>query len=480
MGLSSRNSEFYHHHKLIFGLKAVTYAYYITGSHNILILCNSPYFFVRLFLLFCTRPGSWLLRYLVWIWYLYDRVFPLTRHLGDLSESFGWLPLVVDGSWGSEGTSPSSISGGSSGISSNGSSTVGTSNNGASDNLALNSNKSGVMSDSGYGWGGNSLGNGNGGSSNGNSWSSGNGATSNGSTSDGSVSGSVSCSVSDSSDGWGSGDGRGSSNCWGGGDGWGSNGDGGSDGLKVDVGLSCWIGLARCVMHILLSGDLLVDVLNGSRGIVATSIARGIMDVGLSSGGSITASISGGIMDVGLGSWVELSSDIKGGWESSTDGGNSTSVSNASISAIGRSSSSVSTIDGGSGWSSSNGWGGSNSWGGSVGDCRGWGSSNANWAKGLTTTSSKVLGLSNSHSRLIIGGDSAIEVNLQSKRSSTKSLRTSIATIGNSRGSSNGRGSGNGWGSSDSWSWCNGVGSGRSSNGRGSNSSSSNNTSGIA
>merc|ERR1719259_1267178 len=291
MGLSSRNSEFYHHHKLIFGLKAVTYAYYITGSHNILILCNSPYFFVRLFLLFCTRPGSWLLRYLVWIWYLYDRVFSLTRHLGDLSESFGWLPLVVDGSWGSEGTSPSSISGGSSGISSNGSSTVGTSNNGASDNLALNSNKSGVMSDSGYGWGGNSLGNGNGGSSNGNSWSSGNGATSNGST-------------SDSSDGWGSGDGRGSSNCWGGGDGWGSNGDGGSNGLKVDVGLSCWIGPARCVMHILLSGDLLVDVLNGSRG--------------------ITASISGSIMHVGLGSWVELSINIKGGWESSTNGGFST------------------------------------------------------------------------------------------------------------------------------------------------------------
>merc|ERR1719259_932019 len=430
MGLSSRNSEFYHHHKLIFGLKAVTYAYYITGSHNILILCNSPYFFVRLFLLFCTRPGSWLLRYLVWIWYLYDRVFSLTRHLGDLSESFGWLPLVVDGSWGSEGTSPSSISGGSSGISSNGSSTVGTSNNGASDNLALNSNKSGVMSDSGYGWG--------------------------------------------------------SSNCWGGGDGWGSNGDGGSDGLKVDVGLSCWIGLARCVMHILLSGDLLVDVLNGSRGIIATSITRGIVDVGFSSRGSITASISGSIMDVGLGSWVKLSSDIKGGWESSTDGGNSTSISNASISAIGWGSSSVSTIDGGSSWSSSNGWGssdcrcGSNSWGGSVGDCWGWGSSNANWAKGLTTTSSKVFSLSNSHSGLVIGGDSAIEVNLQSKRSSAKSLRTSIATIGNSRGSGNGWGSCDSWGSGDSWSWCNGIGSGRSSNGWASDSSSSNNTSGIA
>merc|ERR1719259_1055902 len=388
MGLSSRNSEFYHHHKLIFGLKAVTYAYYITGSHNILILCNSPYFFVRLFLLFCTRPGSWLLRYLVWIWYLYDRVFPLTRHLGDLSESFGWLPLVVDGSWGSEGTSPSSISGGSSGISSNGSSTVGTSNNGASDNLALNSNKSGVMSDSGHGWGGN-------------------GATSNGSTSNGSVS----CSVSDSPDGWGSGDGRGSSNCWGGGDGWGSNGDGGSNGLKVDVGLSSWIGLARCVMHILLSGDLLVDVLNGSRGIIATSITRGIVDVGFSSRGSITASISGTIMDVGLGSWVKLSSDIKGGWESSTDGGNSTSISNASISAIGWGSSSVSTIDGGSSWGSSDCRCGGNSWGGSVGDCWGWGSSNANWAKGLTTTSSKVFSLSNSHSGLVIGGDSAIEVN---------------------------------------------------------------------
>merc|ERR1719204_1023891 len=128
-------------------------------------------------------------------------------------------------------------------------------------------------------------------------------------------------------------------------------------------------------------------------------------------------------MDIGLGSWVELSSDIKGGWESSTNGGNSTSVS---------------TTDGGSGWSSSNGWGGSdcrcggNSWGGSIGDCWGWGSSNANWAKGLTTTSSKMFSLGNSHSRLVIGGDSAIEVNLQSKRSSAKSLRTSIATIGNS------------------------------------------------
>merc|ERR1719381_384637 len=223
-------------------------------------------------------------------------------------------------------------------------------------------------------------------------------------------------------------------------------------------------------MHILLSGDLLVDILNGGRGrssiVIATSIARGIMDVGLSSR-------------------VELSSNIKGGWESSTNGGNSTSVSNASISAIGRGSSSVSTIDGSSGWSSSNGWGGSdcrcgsNSWGGSVGDCWGWGSSNADWAKGLTTTSSKVLSFSNSHSRLIIGGDSAIEVNLQSKRSSAKSLRTSIATIGNSRGSGNGWGSSNCWGSGDSWSWCNGVGSGGSSNGRGSDSSSSNNTSGI-
>merc|ERR1719244_1781388 len=243
-------------------------------------------------------------------------------------------------------------------------------------------------------------------------------------------------------------------------------------------------------MHILLSGDLLVDILNGSRGsrgiISATSIARGIVDVGLSSRGSITASISGGIMDVRLGSWVELSSNIKGGRESSTNGGNSTSVSNASISAIGRGSSSVSTIYGGSGWSSGNGWGSSdcrcsgNSWGGSIGDCWGWGSSNANWAKGLTTTSSKVLSLSNSHSRLVIGGDSAIEVNLQSKRSSTKSLRTSVAAIGNSRGSGNGRGSSNGWGSGDSWSWSNGVGSGGGSNGRGGNSSSSNNTSGIA
>merc|ERR1719300_400719 len=203
-------------------------------------------------------------------------------------------------------------------------------------------------------------------------------------------------------------------------------------------------------MHILLSGDLLMDILNGSRGrgsiVIATSIARGIVDVGLSSRGSITASISGGIMDVGLGSWVELSSDIKGGWESSTNGGNSTGVSNASISSIGGGSSSVSTIDGGSSWSSSNGRGGSdcrcsgNSWGGSIGDCWGWGSSNANWARGLTTTSSKVLSLSNSHSRLVIGSDSAIEVNLQSKRSSAKSLRTSIATIGNSRG-----GSSNGW-----------------------------------
>merc|ERR1719204_612807 len=173
-------------------------------------------------------------------------------------------------------------------------------------------------------------------------------------------------------------------------------------------------------------------------------------------------------MDVGLGSWVELSSNIKGGWESSTNGGNSTSVSNASISAIGRGSSSISTIDGSSGWSSSNGWGSR------IGDCWGWGSSNANWAKGLTTTSSKVFSLSDSHSRLVIGGDSAIEVNLQSKRSCSKSLRTSIAAIGNSRGS------GNGWGSSDGWSWCNGVGSGGSSNGRGSDSSSSNNTSGIA
>merc|ERR1719295_908315 len=183
------------------------------------------------------------------------------------------------------------------------------------------------MSDPGHGWGGNSLGNGNGGSSDSNSW--------------------------------GSGDGRGGS------DGWGSNG------LKVDVGLSCWIGLARCVMHILLSGDLLVDILNGSRGggsiVITTSITRGIVDVGLSSRGSITASISGGIMDVGLGSWVELSSNIKRGWESSTNGGNSTSVSNASISAIGR--------------------------GGSIGDGWGWGSSNANWAKGLITTSSKVLSL---------------------------------------------------------------------------------------
>merc|ERR1719204_1674025 len=185
-------------------------------------------------------------------------------------------------------------------------------------------------------------------------------------------------------------------------------------------------------------------------------------------------------MDVGLGSWVELSSNIKGGWESSTNGGNSTSVSNASISAIGRGSSSISTIDGGSGWSSSNGWGSSdcrcssNSWGGSIGDCWGWGSSNANWAKGLTTTSSKVFSLSDSHSRLVIGGDSAIEVNLQSKRSCPKSLRTSIAASGNSRGSSDG------WGSGDSWSWCNGVGSGGGSNGRGSNSSSCNNTSGIA
>merc|ERR1719204_808800 len=387
------------------------YANYITGSHNILILCNSPYFFCEAFLLFL--HVTWLLVITllgIWIWYLYDRVFPLTRHLGDLSEKFGWLPLVVDGSWGSEGTSPSGISGGSSGISSNGGSTVGTSDNGASDNLALDSNKSSVMSDSGHCWGSNSLGNGKGGSSNSNSWGSGNGTASDGS---------ISSSVSDSSDGWGSGDGRGSSNGWGGSDGWGSNGEGCSNGLKVDVGLSCWIGLARCVMHILLSGDLLVDILNGSRGrgsiIIATSIARGIVDVGLSSRGSITASISRGIMDVGLGSWVELSSNIKRGWESSTNGGNSTSVSNASIFAIGRGSSSVSTINGSSGWSSSNGWGSSdgrcssNSWGGSIGDCWGWGSTNANWAKGLTTTSSKVLSLSNSHSRLVIGGDSAIK-----------------------------------------------------------------------
>ena len=130
----------------------------------------------------------------------------------------------------------------------------------------------------------------------------------------------------------------------------------------MDVGLSCWIGLARCIMHILLSGDLFVDVLNGSRGIVATSIARGIVDVGLSSGGSITAGISGGIMDVGLGSWVELSSDIKGGWESSTDGGNGMSIT---------SSVSVSTSDG---------WGG-DSWGGD-----GWGS-NRNEVKILASVS---------------------------------------------------------------------------------------------
>ena len=81
----------------------------------------------------------------------------------------------------------------------------------------------------------------------------------------------------------------------------------------------------------------------------------------------------------------------------------------------------------------------------------GWGSSIGNWAKGTATTSSKVVSLGGSNSRLIIRGDSTIGMNPQAKGSSSKSLGTSIASIAVSGGISStvmaslsgGNGSGN-------------------------------------
>ena len=107
-------------------------------------------------------------------------------------------------------------------------------------------------------------------------------------------------------------------------------------------------------------------------------------------------------MKVGLSSRVDLSCNVKGGWESSTDGGNSTSVSNASISSIGRGSSSVSTIDGSSGWSSSNGWGGRVS--------SNWRSSNSYWGSGSIncSLSSKMISTGSSNSWLINWDNSSV------------------------------------------------------------------------
>ena len=158
-------------------------------------------------------------------------------------------------------------------------------------------------------------------------------------------------------------------------------------------------------------------------------------------------------MKVGLSSRVDLSCNIKGGWESSTDGGNCVSIA---------SSISVSTSDGwgsngwgGNGWGgdgttsddstsdgsvsssiadSSDSWGSGDGWGGDGRGSNGRASSIANGAERASATSSKVVSLSCSNSRLIIGSDSTVGVNPQAKRSSSKSLRTSIASIAVSRG----------------------------------------------
>merc|ERR1712136_502502 len=135
-------------------------------------------------------------------------------------------------------------------------------NNWASSNMALNTNKGGLVSNTGH-WGGDGV------LGNGNSWGSGIAM----------------------SNGWGS--------CIAVSNGWGSNGswvsDGwdGSNGLNVNVWLSSWVNLAS-----------------------------GIMDVGLSRWVSLTAQV----MQVGLSSRVDLSSNIKRGWESSTDGGDGMSI----------------------------------------------------------------------------------------------------------------------------------------------------------
>merc|ERR1712226_1302566 len=110
-------------------------------------------------------------------------------------------------------------------------------------------------------------------------------------------------------------------------------------------------------------------------------------------------------MKVWLGCRVKLSSNIQRGWESSTDGCNGSSVTDG-WPADG----SVSDGTSGNGWggnssvadgTSGNGWS-SNGWSGN-----GWTSSISNWA----TTSSKVVSLSSSNSRLIIRGDSTVRVN---------------------------------------------------------------------
>ena len=135
-------------------------------------------------------------------------------------------------------------------------------------------------------------------------------------------------------------------------------------------------------------------------------------------------------MDVGLSSWVKLTSNIKRGWESSTDGGNGMSIT---------SSVSVSTSDGwgGDSWGS-DGWGG-DGWGSNSMSSVGWGS-DGSWSMGIANSGedsslgSKVVSLSSGNSGLVIGSDSTVGVNPQAKRSSTKSLRTSMASIAVSSG----------------------------------------------
>merc|ERR1719474_2428942 len=120
-------------------------------------------------------------------------------------------------------------------------------NNWASSNMALNTDKSGLVSDSSHSWGSNSLGKGNWGSSI---------AVSNGW-------GSVAI-VSSIADGWGSGD-------WGGSNGsWGKSGQRSSNGLNVHIGLSSRV-----------------------------SLTSSIVDVGLSSWGSIVSGVTSSIMDIG-------------------------------------------------------------------------------------------------------------------------------------------------------------------------------------
>merc|ERR1719474_1019235 len=100
-------------------------------------------------------------------------------------------------------------------------------NNWASSNMALNTDKSGLVSDSSHGWGSNSLGKGNWGCSIAvsNSW------------------GSVTI-VSSIADGWGSGD-------WGGSNGsWGKSGQRSSNGLNVHIGLSSRVSLTSGIVDV--------------------------------------------------------------------------------------------------------------------------------------------------------------------------------------------------------------------------------------